>query len=103
MADPRLHVLGERAVDREAGVLAVQTACTCGQWMTSVICGYMRTGAGGLTLLEAFPAGLAVQAGVGKPLDADTVADLDGRVLRVLADSDDAADTLCARGEIMGA
>ena len=50
-----------------------------------------------LTLLEALAAGLAVQARVGEPLDAHTVADLDGRVLGVLADGDDASDTLRGR------
>ena len=36
----------------------------------------------GRTLLEALPAVLAVQAGVGEPLDADTVAELDALVLQ---------------------
>ena len=56
----------------------------CGHW------GVIRK----LTLLKALPAQLTVQAGVGEPLDADTVAELDGRVLRVCADGDDDTDTL---------
>ena len=64
--------------------------------MTSAT-GDVREERGLLTLLEAFPAGLAVQAGVGEPLDAYTVADLDGRVLGVLADGDDTSDTLRGR------
>ena len=35
----------------------------------------------------------ALKTGVRKPFDADAVADLDRRVLSVLADSDDLADT----------
>ena len=73
MADPGLDVLGEGAVDGEAGVLALEAA-----------------------LLEALSALLAVEAGVGEPLDADAVADLDGGVLGVRADGDDDTDTLCA-------
>ena len=47
-----------------------------------------------LTLLEALPALLAVETRVCEPLDADTVAELDARVLRVRTDSDDDADAL---------
>lgn len=36
----------------------------------------------------------ALKAGVGKPFDANSVADLYGRVLSVLADSNDLADPL---------
>ena len=45
-------------------------------------------------LLAAVAALLAVEAGAGEPLDADTVAELDGRVLGVCADGDDDTDTL---------
>ena len=40
---------------------------------------------------------LAVQAGVGEPLDADTVAELDALVLGVCADGNNDTDTLCRR------
>ena len=35
----------------------------------------------------------ALETRVGEPFDADTVTDLDGRLLSVLADSNDLADT----------
>ena len=37
---------------------------------------------------------LAVEAGVGEPLNTDTVAELDGLVLSVGADGDDDTNTL---------
>ena len=46
------------------------------------------------TLLDTLSALLTIQAGVGQPLDADAVAQLDGGVLSVLANRDDNADTL---------
>ena len=48
------------------------------------------------TLLETLPAVLAVEAGVGNPLNTDTVAELDGLVLSVGADGNDDTNTLCA-------
>ena len=46
------------------------------------------------TLLDTLSALLTIQAGVGQPLDADAVAQLDGGVLSVLANRDDNADAL---------
>lgn len=46
------------------------------------------------TLLDAFPALLTVQARVREPLDADAVAELDWRVLGMLADGYDDTDAL---------
>lgn len=37
-----------------------------------------------------------LKAGVGEPFDADAVADLDRRILGVLANGDDLADTFVA-------
>ena len=42
------------------------------------------------------PTRLAVQTGVSEPLDADTVTELDWRVLSVCADGNDDTDTLSA-------
>ena len=49
-----------------------------------------------LTLLETLPAVLAVEAGVGEPLNTDAVAELDGLVLSVGADGNDDTNTLRA-------
>ncbi len=54
------------------------------------------------TLLETLPAEFTLQAGAGKPLDADTVAELDWRVGGVCANSDNMTDTLDWR-EILAA
>lgn len=48
------------------------------------------------TLLKALAAGLAVQARVSEPLDADTIAELDGGILGVCADGYNDTDALCA-------
>lgn len=45
-------------------------------------------------MFKPLPAPLAVQAGVSEPLDADTLADLDGGVLGMCANGDDVTDTL---------
>ena len=46
------------------------------------------------TLLDALPALFAVAASVCEPLDADTVAKADGRILGLRANRDDGTHTL---------
>jgi len=43
-----------------------------------------------------------LKAGVGEPLDTDTIADLDRRLLGMLANSDDLTDTFVATYERTG-
>ena len=51
-------------------------------------------GEGVRTLFDTLSALFAVAARVCEPLDADTVAQLDGRILGVCANRDDDTDTL---------